>query len=54
MDAPRPAFRRGCTQREISRRLGLSQMRVSRLLCRILADLRAELDPVPEPASLAG
>lgn len=39
-----------CTQAEIGRRLGVSQMQVSRLIGRLLAELRARLDP---PAAAA-
>lgn len=41
-----------CTQREIARRLGVSQMQVSRLLAGLLSRLREELTPAPTP--LAG
>ncbi len=41
-----------CTQREIARRLGVSQMQVSRLLKGVLSSLRGELEPEPTP--LAG
>lgn len=34
-----------CTQREIARRLGISQMQVSRLLKGVLTSLREELEP---------
>ncbi|WP_436775075.1 SigB/SigF/SigG family RNA polymerase sigma factor [Yinghuangia sp. YIM S09857] len=39
----------GLTQSEIGRRLGLSQMHISRLLNRILTDLREHLDGAAEP-----
>lgn len=41
-----------CTQREIARRLGVSQMQVSRLIRRIIETLRSELEP--EATQLAG
>lgn len=41
-----------CTQSEIARRLGVSQMQVSRLLKGLLSSLRRELEPEPTP--LAG
>lgn len=37
------------TQQEIADRLGVSQMQISRLLARVLAQLRAELDDEPGP-----
>lgn len=36
-------FFKGCTQEQIARDIGVTQMQVSRLLARILADLREEL-----------
>ena len=36
-------FFEGLTQREVADRIGVTQMQVSRLLSRILKDLRAEL-----------
>lgn len=41
-----------CTQAEIGRRLGVSQMQVSRILAAILSRARAALDPLATP--LAG
>lgn len=40
-------FEEGCTQGEIGRRLGISQMQVSRILRRILAEARSALEPEP-------
>lgn len=42
-------FFEGLTQREIGTRIGVTQMQVSRLLSRILADLRDELQDVGLP-----
>jgi RNA polymerase sigma-B factor len=44
-------FEEGCTQGEIGRRLGISQMQVSRIIRRILGQARAVLT---EPEPLAG
>ena len=44
-------FVRGCTQEQIGEEIGVSQMQVSRLLTRILRDLREELTDDPEPES---
>lgn len=41
-------FFEGLTQREIAERIGVTQMQVSRLLTRILAQLRSGLAPSPE------
>lgn len=46
----RMRFVDGCTQAEIGTVIGVSQMQVSRLLCRILADLRLALDADDRPA----
>lgn len=40
-------FVRGCTQQQIGEEIGVSQMQVSRLLTRILRDLRDELRGTP-------
>ncbi len=40
-------FYEGLTQREIAERIGVTQMQVSRLLTRILSQLRDEVDDVP-------
>lgn len=42
------------TQQEVGRALGVSQMQVSRLLTRLLADLRFALDPALSPALESG
>jgi RNA polymerase sigma-B factor len=42
-------FVRGYTQRRIADEVGLSQTQVCRLLDRILADLRAQLEESPSP-----
>ena len=42
-------FVRGYTQRRIADEVGLSQTQVCRLLDRILADLRAQLEEHPSP-----
>ena len=44
-------FEEGCTQGEIGRRLGISQMQVSRIIRRILGQAR---DALTEPEPLAG
>ncbi|GAB2614839.1 SigB/SigF/SigG family RNA polymerase sigma factor [Kribbella endophytica] len=43
-------FIENMTQADVGRELGVSQMQVSRLLSRILADLRARLEPVQAAA----
>jgi len=40
-------FYEGLTQREIAERIGVTQMQVSRLLTRILAQLRSSVGDVP-------
>ncbi len=42
-------FFEGLTQREIAERIGVTQMQVSRLLTRILAQLRSGLGPASDP-----
>ena len=42
-------FFRGCTQAEIGREIGVTQMQVSRLLARMMARMRDELS-VPHAA----
>ena len=37
-------FFRGCTQSEIGQEIGVTQMQVSRLLARLIARLREQLD----------
>lgn len=46
----RMRFYDGLTQREIGERIGVTQMQVSRLLARILNDLRLEMTDTPVPA----
>ncbi len=43
-------FYEGMTQSQIADRLGISQMHVSRLLARSLAQLRDRLEPTPTAA----
>jgi RNA polymerase sigma-B factor len=42
-------FYEGLTQREVAQRIGVTQMQVSRLLTRILAQLRSRVGEVPLP-----
>ena len=42
-------FFEGLTQREIGTELGVTQMQVSRLLARIMRDLREQIEPVTAP-----
>ena len=39
-------FFRGCTQAEIGREIGVTQMQVSRLLTRLMARMREQMDTV--------
>jgi RNA polymerase sigma-B factor len=47
-------FFRGWTQQEIAEDIGVTQMQVSRLLTRIMADLRKGLEGTTEPRETAG
>jgi RNA polymerase sigma-B factor len=47
-------FFRDCTQQEIAEDIGVTQMQVSRLLTRIMADLRKGLEGTTEPRETAG
>lgn len=44
-------FVEGLTQREVGERIGVSQMQVSRILTRVLADLRSRLGELDAPAA---